>query len=224
LVEDEGTLPVVAVAVVVEAEDLEPGLTAAGLVVGLKMVAVEDQPFGGEADGGVGIAGVAGVISRSLLNADGLRTGLEAWMLPAGDTLELAVVGGALSEAAPNAMASGGDLFLGPWHFSRKTLDAVNAHLASVVQSRRGGGDAVVVVDEIGPLEMRRRDGFWPGFAAVADSDVSAIIVVRPSLVDELVEVVSARVPRRAAVGIHVVRHKNPEEISATIRQILGML
>jgi len=182
---------------------------------------------------------VAGVISNPLLDEDDRRTGIEAWLLPGDRRESLAVVAGPPENGrltrllAPVDHAAVGltpgtaqadSILLGPWRFSRAGFDVVNEHLSGIAATAASPSTApVVVIDEVGPLELARRSGFVTGFEAVMASSLPAVIVVRPSLLNELSSTICDRWNHRSA-GIHSVQVSHPAHILPTSRRILAML
>jgi nucleoside-triphosphatase THEP1 len=165
---------------------------------------------------------IYGVISLRQVNERGIRTGIRAWLCPHDTYVDLAVV------EEPGRDDRPGDpthyLGIGPWRFFRDAFDAVNAHLHRKSAATRPGAGSVALIDEVGPLELTRSDGFISGVEAVVDSDAALVLVVRPSLVEELAVWVSDRSSLRRSQGIEVVRVSGTAEIPHTVDRILGIL
>jgi nucleoside-triphosphatase THEP1 len=113
---------------------------------------------------------------------------------------------------------------IGPWRFSRESFRAVNAHIHGEVAAMRSGLGSISLIDEVGPLELRRNSGFITAVDAVVDSEASLLLVVRPSLVGELSDWISERSSARRRHGIRVVRVSGASKIAPTVEGILGML
>jgi nucleoside-triphosphatase THEP1 len=113
---------------------------------------------------------------------------------------------------------------IGPWRFFQSAFDSVNEHLCREAVASRSQPGVVALVDEIGPLELRRGDGFIKGFEAVVDTEASLVAVIRPTLVDELSAWISVRSPTRGDGGFHVVRVTEDSKTAPTVDAILGML
>jgi nucleoside-triphosphatase THEP1 len=84
--------------------------------------------------------------------------------------------------------------------------------------------DPVVLIDEIGPLELLRHGGFLPGLEAVMRSTLPAIVVVRPALVAELRRTIGSFNSMRSPGHIHTVTIADPKHIEPTATRILAML
>lgn len=153
----------------------------------------------------------SGVIAESVLSADGLRVGLAARLLPGETRVDLAVRGTAAA-APPDSF----DTPLGPWRFSSRAITAVNDHLATVPVL------AASLIDEIGPLELRRGGGFLPGFRTVLAGTAPMVVVVRPDLVDELRRSIAGWSSHRR--GIHTVTIEAPSERASAATAIQGFL
>lgn len=115
-------------------------------------------------------------------------------------------------------------LRIGPWRFFRAAFGAVNEHLLRESATTRPGTGSIALIDEVGPIELRRYDGLVTGVEAVVDTCASLIIVVRPRLVEELARWISERSPIRSTWGIQVIRVPDPSEIVHTVDRILGIL
>ena len=67
---------------------------------------------------------------------------------------------------------------VGPWHFFPAVLEKAKAILG------RDSGADVLVVDEIGPLELGG-EGLWPAFEKALEYGARCLCVVRDSILDE---------------------------------------
>ncbi len=78
-------------------------------------------------------------------------------------------------------------LEIGPYRFDAAGFARANTIIAG------GAADAkrTVIVDEVGPLELDRRTGFWPALLALLRSSAPVIATVRPSLISRFVELCS---------------------------------
>jgi len=104
----------------------------------------------------------------------------------------------------------------GPYRFSRPALDWGNA---TVLRAVAGGVD-LVILDEVGPLELVLGEGFLPALRAVLEGPPSGLIVVRPALL-ERVAGMAGRLAVRREVTLEN-RQALPEEMAAWLeRQFL---
>ncbi|MDA3951841.1 MAG: hypothetical protein PF508_21720 [Spirochaeta sp.] len=138
--------------------------------------------------------------------------------------------GGSAPEVQQYRLAAASDPFppdtmvtrVGPYDFSVAALAAVNDHLyritagADVPDGAATSATTAIVIDEIGPLELSRKDGFWPGLSSLWTDPRPLILVVRPDLVDELSDYAGAA--GRQVVTVHVV---TTGSISATADAIV---
>jgi nucleoside-triphosphatase THEP1 len=113
----------------------------------------------------------AGLLAPAVFEG-GRKTAIEALDLRSGDVRRLADL---------NELLAGGN---GPrtarWHFHADVLEWCNQVLKSAVPCD------LLVVDELGPLELERNEGMLAGFEAI-DSGLYqlSLTVVRPSLLDK---------------------------------------
>lgn len=111
---------------------------------------------------------VRGIISTGLFNTLGVKTGFEAEDADTRERWSLGVKGDA--DTGPR---------YGPFAFSGKGLDRAVKVLCAGLKS----GEGVVMVDEIGPLEMETHEGFYPALKLLPVTTASLLLVVRPALV-----------------------------------------
>lgn len=192
---------------------------------------------------------VVGVISRPRVDEFGKRTGMVAVMPDTDEQIELATVARvpqrervARLVAAPAEPVSGSPtsdgVMVGPWRFSPAAIATVNARLIAIAgmagraeslpcdrptEDGRPAGP-VVLIDEIGPLELLRHGGFLPGLEAVMRSALPTIVVVRPALVGELRRTIGSFTSCRSPGHLHTVTIADPKHIEPTARRILAML
>lgn len=110
---------------------------------------------------------VAGVISPAVV-AQGARIGFDAEAIHSGERR-------VLGRAAP---APGLEIALGRWFFSPATLAWGNHVLSTSCPC-----DALIV-DEIGPLELLRGEGWTAALDVLRGGYRIALVVVRPELLD----------------------------------------
>jgi nucleoside-triphosphatase THEP1 len=142
----------------------------------------------------------------------------------------------AAADAPADSTSEG--VLVGPWRFSPAAIATVNARLIEIAEesSRRATPtdspkehvsdlpDPVVLIDEIGPLELLRHGGFLLGLEAVMRSALPAIVVVRPALVEELRRTIGSFSNVRSPGHIHTVTIADPKHIEPTATRILAML
>ena len=144
---------------------------------------------------------LAGVLSRPVHLPTGERCGIDAEILPNGPDIPLARITSeslaAVSDgsgrpalhhyqlaASPTAFpAHETTKQIGPYIFSVHAITAVNRLISEIVAS---SGPRSIVIDEVGPLELHRKDGFWAGLAAVWSDPRTLVLVVRPACVEEV--------------------------------------
>lgn len=120
---------------------------------------------------------VRGVLAPGVWR-DGEKVGIENVLLPSRKRVLLA------TPSANGCKAGQG------WSFDEKALAHVNAHFAELREGAANPRPGLLVIDEIGPLELRHGAGLT---AAVALLDAGpapawphALVVVRSSLANEL--------------------------------------
>lgn len=113
---------------------------------------------------------VAGVICPGAFE-EGRKSRIDAHLLRTGEILPLAYAENLDSFATKTAR----------WGFVEATIDAVNEEL------RRPDPADLLVIDELGPLEFNRNQGFTAAFDAINRHAGQALIVVRESLLTEAV-------------------------------------
>jgi nucleoside-triphosphatase THEP1 len=113
---------------------------------------------------------VAGVISPARL-LEARKVGIEALDLRSGESRQL---------AWKHDSARPGMLELGTWSFDEAVLAWGNAVLRSATPC------GLLVVDELGPLELLQGRGWIAGLDAIASGDYDrALVVVRPGLLEQ---------------------------------------
>jgi len=115
------------------------------------------------------------------------KLGIEAWLLPTDERFNLASVQPRIpSQAHPSQqpcqpLRPDADL---TWRFDDAAVQRVNAHLQTIAAA--SSPKALLVIDEIGPLELCRQAGFTAALELL-DKRIyeQAIVVIRPSLVGQ---------------------------------------
>jgi nucleoside-triphosphatase THEP1 len=110
----------------------------------------------------------AGVISPALFE-DGEKTGINALDIQTGETRSLAV----LRQTARSSLETG------RWSFFPRSMEWANRVLRNACPC------TLLIIDELGPLELERRQGWTAGIDAL-DSRAyeAAVAVIRPALVE----------------------------------------
>ncbi len=115
-------------------------------------------------------------VSTAPRTPDTRRTGLDVVNVATGERLPLAEW-----ERPTGGPSTGG------WHFHQSGLDAGLAWCTAVPPG------ALLLVDELGPLELRQGLGWAPLVLRLRDHDGPAIAVIRPALVETFVGAVRPR-------------------------------
>ena len=146
---------------------------------------------------------VAGFISPPLLSAGGDKVGIEMLDLATGKRQIFARV-----------VESGEPATVGVYRISDDAIEWAQKVLAAALLS----GADWIVVDEIGPLELRQGGGFAFALQPLADAVriPNAIVVVREALADELAE----RLGRTDVVRVHVTE-RNRSQIPARVVKLV---
>lgn len=123
-----------------------------------------------------GAESVAGVVTE---RSGSMRTAI---LLPANDRMPLA----ADARGSEGRAAGFTGPAVGPFRFSRATIEAVN-DLFTTTPPGLAATRHLWILDEVGPLELRSREGFLPAFQALTGTTgAAALIVVRPELLHEV--------------------------------------
>jgi nucleoside-triphosphatase len=113
----------------------------------------------------------AGLISRPIFEGT-VRTAIDAEDLRTGEVRRLAAVAGAGDPVTPGTKQ---------WQFDPLALQWGNQVLADSTPCD------LLVVDELGPLELERGEGWQAGLAAVDTRQYAiALVVIRPELLGEV--------------------------------------
>jgi len=156
---------------------------------------------------------IRGVVSRGVHDAAGFRTGFDAELFPSRQVVPLArvrhlerarhltteepdaVPPGYTLAVSPDPIPAGIETFpLGPFQFYRSAFTAAEAEILG--EGAPGENHPVpgypparvVVIDEIGPLELRRYDGFYHVLSRLISTRVALVLTVRPDLLETLEE------------------------------------
>jgi nucleoside-triphosphatase THEP1 len=146
-----------------------------------------------------------GVLSPALLDATGAKTGIEVLDVATGERRRLA-----------ERVSGGGDT-IGEFTFEAAALDwAVDRLVDAIAVVSRSQEAGLLVVDEIGPLELDHRSGFEVVLEPLADPAkiAQALIVVRHSYTAALERRINRLETRRILVN-EASRESVPEQIAA---------
>jgi len=122
---------------------------------------------------------VGGIVCPGLFDAGGQKTGFDALDLASGDRWPLGRIGAA--ESGPR---------IGPFTLSGTGLAKSLAAMRTVCSVP----PELIFVDEIGPLELIRGEGFAPVLATLPlDGPGHLLVVVRPSMVSVFMQTVDRR-------------------------------
>ncbi len=123
---------------------------------------------------------VAGIVCPARFR-DGVKVGIDAVDVASGARRRLAT---RLDGADAYHAAAGGDLILGSWSFDREAL----AWADDVLAASSPACD-LLVIDELGPLELLRGEGLTSALDLVDAAAAGLVVaVVRPELVDVALE------------------------------------
>jgi nucleoside-triphosphatase len=145
---------------------------------------------------------VGGFLSPARLDASGRKVGIDLLDLASGERCPLAEV------------RSEGPTDVGKYVFDREAI-RLGVRLA-----RAAPPDGLLVVDELGPLELERGQG-WVGAleALQAGRFRAALVVVRP----ELLETARRQIAPDALPALHVT-HKNRDNLAEEAARLLNAL
>ena len=118
---------------------------------------------------------IGGILTPAVFSAGGKKTGFDALDIASGISWPLGRTEADL----------GGPVF-GPYSFSREGLDRAAAVFKSAVEQNY----RYLFLDEIGPLELKKKQGFYPLLQVISGiPDISHLyLVIRPSLVDTFIK------------------------------------
>ena len=120
---------------------------------------------------------ISGILSPPLYDDSGLKVGFLAEKIPDGEKWELARNDNNPSVKGP---------VWGQYTFSEKGFKKA----AKVLKEALTGNYDIIVIDEVGPLELLRGEGFRPFIdLLVKENQTDLLIVVRPTLIKEIQEV-----------------------------------
>lgn len=113
---------------------------------------------------------VQGVYTPAIFEGD-TKTGIAATLLPSMEHFCLAT-----KRPFEDCDMEKGKL---GWIFDEQRIEQINAHLATCTDAQ------LLIIDELGPMEMLRNEGYTEGLALLDNRQVqNALLVVRPSLLD----------------------------------------
>ena len=113
---------------------------------------------------------LGGVIAPGVWDGDE-KTGIDSILLPSEELVHLAIRKPDFSEG-----------YSRKWKFSDEAVSKINEHLGTLRNCDH------VIIDEIGPLEIIKKQGFINALKIVEDAKFENVLVaIRPSLVDNLI-------------------------------------
>lgn len=119
---------------------------------------------------------VSGVLAPGVWH-DGEKVGIENVLLPSHERVLLATPGG-----------DGCSTGLG-WEFDAEALAHVNAHLAELATTSDEARPGLLVIDEVGPLELRRGEGLTAALELLDAGPTPAwphvLVVARATLAED---------------------------------------
>ncbi|MDR1712765.1 MAG: nucleoside-triphosphatase [Coriobacteriales bacterium] len=123
---------------------------------------------------------VVGIITPPIFGKKD-KLGIEAWLLPTDERFNLANVQPRVAQpTAPTRPDA--DL---AWRFDDTAVQRINDHLQTLAFPAAQSPETLLVIDEIGPLELLKGAGFTAALDLL-DKQVyeQAIVVIRPSLIE----------------------------------------
>lgn len=116
------------------------------------------------------------------------KLGIDNVLLPAGERIpfarrrDLALAEGSFAEGSQSAQAKLG------WEISEGAIARVNEHFAALGEAAPGSSPSLLIVDELGPLELLRGGGLTEAFALLdagpSERFPNALVIIRESLLD----------------------------------------
>jgi nucleoside-triphosphatase THEP1 len=148
---------------------------------------------------------LAGFISPPLLDAEGKKTGIEMLDLATGEHHTFAHVVG--HDQGPD---------IGVYRLEADAIDWARGVLAAALLSDMD----LLVIDEIGPLELHRGGGFAFAIEPLSDPEriPNAIVIVRQELANELAERIG-RLDMVRVVVTEEVRGKAPAQLVKLVQE-----
>lgn len=149
---------------------------------------------------------VGGILTPGRFDSQGLKTGIDIVDAHNGERRVFAVL-----EEDPQRAT------IGKYHMDEETMQW---SLQRILTALSAPIDAVII-DEIGPLELVKKKGFWPALDKLADAQASSVfMVVRPELLVCLQELLQPFQPATVTLSL-----SNRDEIPARmLGQVWGPL
>ena len=118
------------------------------------------------------------------------KLGIDNVLLPSRDRIAFARrTDLARADGAYDANSQSGKAKLG-WHIDDAAIERVNTHFAKLVSGNRANGNGILVIDELGRLELERGEGMTEALSVLeagpTDAFQHALIVVREALLPHL--------------------------------------
>jgi nucleoside-triphosphatase THEP1 len=150
---------------------------------------------------------VSGILSPARFDINSNKIGIDALDVATGERRPLADV------------VPGGRTTIGRYTFDAQTMDwAIGRLQEAITVPRRAGDRCVLVLDEIGPLELRRQGGFAALLDPLADPDLvpRGLVIVRREYVEILERRISRADVRRFPMD-EVCRERVPVELAKVL-------
>ena len=115
---------------------------------------------------------IYGILSTPLFNNKNIKNGFSAMDLYSDEKWELARIDKDMKGPT-----------YGPYHFSTAGFSRANETLRLSLCKK----NALIIIDEIGPLELTHKQGFYDSLTMLHQSDLSnrIYLVIRPELIEE---------------------------------------
>jgi nucleoside-triphosphatase THEP1 len=145
---------------------------------------------------------VGGILTPVRYDAQGLKVGIDAVDAYSGERRTFAVL-----EPDPDRATIG----------QYRMDEQVMSWALQRIRVALGAPIDAVVIDEIGPLELLKKGGFWPALEQLTQAEATAaVIIVRPQLLAKLQDLLEALQPTTVLLNL-----SNRDEIPA---RILGQI
>lgn len=144
---------------------------------------------------------ISGIITPPIYNGKDKKVGFTAYNVETEEMWDLARTDKTL--AGPS---------YGPFSFSKKGLIRANDVLKESLQKK----DYTIFLDEVGPLELSKHQGFFPVLPLLTSSkrDLNLYIIIRPELIDIFVNQIILQREHRV-LSINLENRDDPDIIDS---------